>query len=164
MSLDWQGVADRMSVVKLTPLVCLLVPSLIVSSLPKRTRGLTFGIGRGGVVLGAGLIAAILTVGWILYPGFGVLPSILLFWLVGTAGVVIIATSVRPIAFVKPICTRCRLLPVIKEHESLHLVGLAEEGAVWASMRTRHSVESLALEGDPKICPFCPIPKRLKGN
>jgi len=89
---------------------------------------------------------------------------VLSFWLLGTTGTVMIAGSTKPLAFVKPICTRCRLLPIIKEHEAIHLSGLAAEVAVWSSMKSRHSVESLALEADPSICWFCPIPKRLSGH
>ena len=72
-----------------------------------------------------------------------------------------LASSLTPTAFVKPICLACRLLPVIEEHEALHLSGVASESAVWGSMKARHSVRSLSLEGDPAVCPFCPIPKRL---
>ena len=72
-----------------------------------------------------------------------------------------IVCSLRPTAFVKPICLKCRLLPVIEEHEAIHLSGVSSENEVWESMRSRHSVESLSLSGDPAICPFCPIPKRL---
>lgn len=82
-------------------------------------------------------------------------------WLFGTAGALIALSAVRPTAFVKPICVKCRLLPVIKEHEAIHLSGVSSEGAVWDSMRQRYSVENLSLEGDPAICPFCPIPRRL---
>ena len=83
------------------------------------------------------------------------------FWFIGTAGVATVFGAIRPTAYVKPICVKCRLLPVIKEHEAIHLTGVGNERDVWDSMRTRHSVRSLSLEGDPSICSFCPIPKRL---
>ena len=104
---------------------------------------------------------ASLVTGWLLTGPTGILGYLALFWLVGTTGLVMVVSGLRPIAFVKPICTRCRLLPIILEHEAIHLSGVAREGEVWTSMRQRHSVESLKLEGDPKICSFCPIPKRL---
>jgi hypothetical protein len=114
-----------------------------------------------GLVLGSVLVAASLCIGWLLGGLTGVLGYLVVFWLVGTTGVVVIASCLKPLAFVKPICIRCRLLPVIVEHEAIHLAGVAREKEVWASMRQRHSVESLKLEGGPAICPFCPIPKRL---
>jgi len=109
-------------------------------------------------------VIASLGIGWLLFELTGIVGYIVVFWLVGTTGLVIIASSLKPLAFVKPICTRCRLLPVIVEHEAIHLTGVAREEIVWASMRQRHSVESLNLEGDPAICLFCPIPKRLSGR
>ena len=142
----------------------LLIPSLLLSSLPVQTRGLTFHQGRSGFLLGGMLILGSIGLGTLLAPRLGYVVIPFLFWLIGTTGVAMAASSLTPVAFVKPICTRCRLLPVIKEHEAIHLAGVANERKVWASMRTRHSVESLSLEGDPTICTFCPIPKRLKGH
>ena len=100
-------------------------------------------------------------IGWLLGGVLGPAGLVLSFWLLGTTGLALFAGGVRPLAFVKPICVRCRLLPVIREHEAIHLSGVSAEEAVWESMRTRHSAESLSLEGDPAICSFCPIPKRL---
>jgi hypothetical protein len=158
---EWEKVADRMIVVKLTPLAGILVPSVGLSSLSRKTRGLSFFPGGSGLAMGASLTAGVVALGWLLSGYFGIWGAVLLFWLVGTTGVVMMAGSMRPIAFVKAICTRCRLLPVIKEHEAIHLAGVAAEKQVWASMKQRHSVESLRLEGDPAICWFCPIPERL---
>ncbi len=101
------------------------------------------------------------TLGWMIGGPFRVEGALVGLWLVGTYGVLLMVSSVRPFTMIKPICTRCRLLPIIKEHESIHLTGISGEREVWASMRTRHSVKSLGLEGDPSICWFCPIPKRL---
>jgi hypothetical protein len=94
----------------------------------------------------------------------GALGALAFFWLFGSAGVVMVANGVRPSAFVKPICVKCRLLPVIKEHEAIHLAGVESDDEVWEEMRTRHSCESLGLDGDPSICSFCPIPRRLRGS
>ena len=102
--------------------------------------------------------------GYLLFAPMGFLGPVVSVWLVGTAGAAIFASARKPTAFVKPICTRCRLLPIIREHESIHLTGVSKEGDVWASMRSRHTVQSLSLEGDPSICSFCPIPKRLAGH
>ena len=139
----------------------LVIPALIFPSLPKSTRGLTFYPGRAGLALGSALVLTSVVVGVLLARPTGVIGPILSFWVLGTAGVATLVGAVRPTAYVKPICTRCRLLPIIKEHEAIHLTGITSERVVWASMKTRHSCSSLGLEGDPAICSFCPIPKRL---
>jgi hypothetical protein len=102
-----------------------------------------------------------LVIGILLASPAGWWGFVLFFWLIGTAGLAMFASALRPTAFVKPICVKCRLLPIIREHEAIHLSGVAGEKAVWDSMKTRHSVESLSLSQDPTICSFCPIPKRL---
>lgn len=139
----------------------LFVPPLLVSALPKSTRGISFYPGKTGLALGVVLIFGGVTVGWLLGGPYSLVTAALGFWLLGTYGCLMILSSVRPLALVKPICTRCRLLPIIKEHEAIHLSGVADETGVWNSMKTRHSRESLRLDGDPAICWFCPIPKRL---
>jgi hypothetical protein len=151
----------RTRVVTLSPLLQLLIPSLLVPTFSKSTRGVSFHGGWSGLLLGFVLVVASLDIGWLLSGPTGILGYLVIFWLVGTTGVAMTVSSLKPLAFVKPICTRCRLLPIIVEHEAVHLTGVASEKEVWASMRQRHSVESLKLEGDPAICSFCPIPKRL---
>ncbi|MBI3841192.1 MAG: hypothetical protein HY297_04460 [Thaumarchaeota archaeon] len=160
----WESVALRLRVVSLTWIVRVLVPSLLVSSLPKRTRGISFHSGVSGMAVGFVVVAGSIVIGWLLGGSQGPLGAAVSFWLLGSTGLVMVASSLRPLAFVKPICVRCRLLPVIREHESIHLAGVSREETVWASMRLRHSTQSLALEADPAICWFCPIPKRLAGH
>lgn len=140
-----------------------LVPALIASAAPKGTRGLSLYPGRVGVALGAALIAGSAAVGAVVWEAFGAWWAFLPIWLLGTAGAAMIASGVRPVAFVKPLCTRCRLLPVIVEHESIHLAGVSSEEKVWAEMRRQHAPGSLALD-DSAICPFCPIPKRMAAS
>jgi len=158
---DWERINIKMKVVKLNWPVQLLVPALIFPSLSKGTRGLTFHPGRMGLAIGSLLTVSSAVIGALLIGPTGPVGPILSLWFMGTAGVATVVGSFRPIAFVKPICTRCRLLPIIKEHEAIHLSGVADEGKVWASMRSRHSGKSLSLEGDPAICTFCPIPRRI---
>ena len=158
---DWEPLVRRMKVVRLTVPLRVLVPALALPTLSKSTRGLTLYPGRPGSALGLLLMGASGLVGFMLYAPTGPVGPILSAWLIGTAGGAIFAASLAPTAFVKPICTTCRLLPTIKEHEAIPLAGIGSENAVWSSMKTRHSVESLSLVGDPAICPFCPIPKRL---
>jgi hypothetical protein len=157
----WGSIAGRLTIVKLSAPVVLLVPSLLIYALPKATRGFSFYPGRLGVALGGSLAAGSVLIGWLLGGAFAPEGAAIAFWLLGTTGVAMVVSTVRPLAFVKPICTRCRLLPIIGEHESLHLSGVVSESEVWSSMRTRHSNASLRVDGDPAICSFCPIPKRL---
>ena len=153
--------AKRTRVVTLSVPLRMSMPSLLIPTFSKSTRGVSFHGGRSGLLLGSVLVVASLDIGWLLRGSTGILGYFVAFWMVGTTGAAMMASSLKPIAFVKPICTKCRLLPVIVEHEAIHLTGVAREKEVWASMRQRHSVESLKFEGDPAICSFCPIPKRL---
>ncbi|MDG7006965.1 MAG: hypothetical protein JRN06_01825 [Nitrososphaerota archaeon] len=150
-----------MRVVRLTIPLQAMVPALAVPSLSRSTRGLTLYPGRTGAALGVLLMAMSAIVGGLLAGPMGAAGPILSAWVLGTAGGTMFIAAMTTTAFVKPICVRCRLLPIIREHEAIHLSGVASEGAVWRSMKTRHSVSSLSLEGDPAICPFCPIPRRL---
>ena len=142
--------------------VRLLIPSLLVTSFPKNAIGFSFESGRTGAVMGALALGASLVVGGMLYQVLGVLGAVLPLWAIGTTGAVMLLNSRRPMAFVKPLCSGCRLLPVIKEHEAIHLSGVESDAEVWGQMRSRYSCESLSLDGDPSICSFCPIPKRLE--
>jgi hypothetical protein len=153
--------AKKTKVIALSPLLQGLLPFLLAPTLSKSTRGVSFQRGRLSLLLGSILVLASLVMGWLLTGPTGIWGLLVVSWLVGTTGAVMVVSGLKPLAFVKPICTRCRLLPVIVEHEAIHLVGVTQEEKVWASMRQRHSVESLNLEGDPAICSFCPIPKRL---
>ena len=158
---DWRTVEAGMKVVTLGLRVKVLVPLLALASASQSTRGLTLYPGRPGVALGAAVMAASVAMAYALFPAAGILGAFLAVWLLGSAGAATFVAALRPTAFVKPICVRCRLLPIIREHEAIHLTGVASEGAVWASMKTRHTASSLSLDGDPTICAFCPIPKRL---
>ena len=149
-------------VVRLSLAVRLAVPSLLVSSLPRRARGFSFEGGRAGAGLGGALLTGAGLLGWALYPIAGRLGALLSAWLLGGTGAVMLYNASRKLAFVKPLCMGCRLLPVIEEHEALHLSGVESDDQIWREMRTRYSCESLSLDGDPAICSFCPIPKRLR--
>ncbi len=153
----------RMKVVPLTGLVKIAVPALLISSLPRNAIGFSFERGRFGALCGALLFAASMLIAFILSREIGILALPFAMWLMGGSSVLMIYNSTASsLAFVKPICARCRLRPVIEEHEAIHLGGVVEDGLVWREMKKRHSCESLSLDGDPNICSFCPIPKRLK--
>ena len=159
--LGWEQVAASLKVGRLSTPVQILVPALLVPTLPRSTRGISFPPGKPGLAIGVVLVLGGVSLGWLLGGDYGLEGALIGLWLLGSFGILLIVSSLRPFALVKPICTRCRLLPIIKEHEAIHLTGVAGESAVWESMRARHSVESLGLNGDPSICWFCPIPKRL---
>jgi len=158
------GVTKGMKVVPLTGLVKLAVPALFISSLPRNAIGFSFERGRFGALSGALLFAASILIAFILSREVGIILALpFSMWLMGGSSLLMIYNSTaNSLAFVKPICAGCRLRPVIEEHEAMHLGGVVAEGVVWREMKKRHSLESLSLEGDPNICWFCPIPKRLK--
>ena len=158
---DRERTLTDLRVVRLTLPLQLLVPSLLLPALSKSTRALSLFPGTRGLAIGSVLVIASLLAGALLIGPTGPWGGVVSVWFLGTAGLMLVMSAVRPTAFVKPICVKCRLLPIIKEHEAIHLSGVASEKAVWESMRSRHTVKSLALEGDPAICSFCPIPKRL---
>jgi hypothetical protein len=158
---EWRSIYANMRVVKLSVPLQILVPAFIFPSLSKKMRGMSLFPGKTGAALGAFICAASVFLGFLLAGPLGLPGFLLSLWIVGTPGMATLATVRKPTAFVKPICVKCRLLPIIKEHEAIHLSGVAAEGPVWDSMKARHSIESLGLAGDPAICYFCPIPKRL---
>ena len=161
--LYWGNTAEGMKVVKLSKLMLMAIPPLFVCSLPKNARGFSFERGEFGAFVGSILFSSSLIIGYLLSGAVGILAYPFSLWLLGATGVLMIYNSAgRSIAFVKPLCTTCRLLPIIQEHEALHLAGLDQDSDVWNLMRQRYSWESLSLDGDPTICSFCPIPKRLK--
>lgn len=158
---QWRQVAAGMRTLKLSMPMRFLFPSLLVSSMPRNAIGFSFERSRLGSAVGAFVLAGSLTLGALLFRAAGVLGFVLPVWLLGTTGVLMLATSLSPLAFVKPLCSGCRLLPVIEEHEAIHLAGVESDDEIWNVMRSRHSCESLGLNGDASICWFCPIPKRL---
>ena len=158
----WQDILAAMKAMRLSAPLRLLVPALLVSALPRSAIGFSFEGGKGGVTLGSLLVGTGLMIGGLVFPALGMAGAILPVWFLGSTGLVMLVGGLRPIAFVKTPCTDCRLFPVVKEHEAIHLSGVESDDEVWRSMRTRYTCESLSLEGDPRICWFCPIQKRLR--
>ena len=154
---------DGITVLPLSKLLRLLLPPLFVSSLPRRAIGFSFPRGAEGTLLGASLICATATLSYLLNSAFGIYAALGMVWLIGGTGVVILYNSTRHgLAFVKQMCSTCRLRPIIEEHEMMHLNGEPSEEAVWRETKKKYSYESLELGTDPKIHSFCPIAKRLK--
>jgi hypothetical protein len=152
-----------MRVVVLSPLVKIASPSLLVSSLPKRAIGFSFPRGREGLMVGAALLSLTFVIGYAFYASIGPAAIILALWLFGgTGGAMLYNASGSGIAFVKPLCSTCRLLPIIEEHEAIHLSGVASEERCWEDAKKNYSYSGLGLGSDPRICVFCPIAKRLR--
>lgn len=154
---------DGVVVLPLSKLLRLLLPPLLISSLPRRAIGFSFPRGAEGKLLGVALIGGTAAISFLLDGAFGVYAALAMVWLMGGTGVVILYNSVGPgVAFVKQMCSTCRLRPIIEEHEMMHLNGERSEDAVWDAAKKRYSYEGLGLGTDPKIHSFCPIAKRLK--
>jgi hypothetical protein len=150
-------------VLPLTALVRLLVPPLLISSLPRRAIGFSFPRGREGLSLGSLLLFSMAALSIVLYGTLGAWSAVAMVWLFGGTGVIMLLNSTgRGLAFVKQMCSTCRLRPIIEEHEAMHLNGEPSEDEVWRETKRRYSYEGLGLGSDPKIHSFCPIAKRLK--
>ncbi len=161
------GLARGMKVVRLTGLVRAAVPALYITSLPRNAIGFSFEGGVFGALCGALLLVASMLIAFVLSRAVGLLLAFpFSMWLIGGSSVLMIYNSAASsLAFVKPLCSGCRLRPIIEEHEAIHLRGVVQDGLVWREMKKRgYSTESLSLDGDPRICTFCPIPKRLKDD
>ncbi|HUI85603.1 MAG TPA: hypothetical protein VLY21_00415 [Nitrososphaerales archaeon] len=149
-------------VVRLSVPLRLAVPSLLISSLPRRAIGFSYERGAQGALTGSALLGGSLLAGAMLAPALGPAALAVLVWLVGSTGLVMLVNSATGLAFVKPLCTGCRLLPIIKEHEAMHMGGVESDAEIWDSVRGKYSYEGLSLGTDPAVCGFCPIAKRLK--
>jgi len=156
---------DGVIVLPLSKVMRLLLPPLLVSSLPRRAIGFSFPRGAEGKVLGLSLLGATAALSILLNSAFGILAALTMIWLMGGTGAVILYNSTRHgLAFVKQMCSTCRLRPIIEEHEMMHLNGVSSEEAVWNAAKKKYSYEGLGLGTDSKIHSFCPIAKRLKEN
>jgi hypothetical protein len=156
---------DGVIVLPLSIMLRLLLPPLLVTSLPKKAIGFSFPRGAEGKVLGVSLVGATAAVSFLLNNAFGIYAALAMVWLMGGTGAVIIYNSTgHGLAFVKQMCSTCRLRPIIEEHEIMHLNGEPSEEVVWRETRKKYSYDELGLGTDPKIHSFCPIAKRLKEN
>jgi hypothetical protein len=156
---------DGIIVIPLSRLLMLAVPPLWVSSLPKKAIGFSLPRGNEGKLLGACILVATSLIGLLALQSFGAVALLGIVWLTGGMGVLMIYNSTRQgVAFVKLMCSTCRLRPIIEEHEIMHLRGEPSEEVVWRETLKKYSYEGLGLGTDPKIHSFCPIAKRLKEN
>jgi len=151
--------------ITMTRLVLLAFPPLFFSSLPKRAIGFSYPSGNEGRALGVALAATTALIGILLYAAAGVPAFLLVLWLTGgTAGLMLYNSTGGRVAFLKHYCAACRLRPLIEEHETMHLAGEPSEEVIWSEARRKYSYDGLSLAGDPRICSFCPIAKRLRAH
>ena len=154
-----------MRFVVLSTIVKMAFPPLFLSSLPKRAIGFSYPSGNEGRVLGLSLLGMTGALGFLLSMSIGPAGDLVMAWLTGGTAVLMLYNSTQcRVAFLKEYCSGCRLRPIIEEHESMHLNGERSEDVVWGETRKRYSYEGLALAGDPNICTFCPIAKKLRNN
>mgnify|MGYP001619573930 CR=1 FL=1 len=153
------------TVVTLSTLVKIALPPLFIASLPKRAIGFSYPRGREGQALAISLLVLTVTLLLALSRSLGLLAIPLAFWVVGGTALVVMYNCATPgMAFVKELCSTCRLRPLIEEHEAMHLEGESCECPVWSVTKRRYSYDGLGLGNDPRICSFCPIAKHLKEN
>ena len=151
--------------VVLSTMVKLAFPPLFLSSIPKRAIGFSYPSGNEGRVLGFSLLGATGALGLLLSTTIGPAGDLVMAWLTGgTAALILYNSTQCRVAFLKEYCSSCRLRPIIEEHESMHLDGERSEDVIWGEARKKYSYESLSLAGDPNICSFCPIAKKLRNN
>jgi hypothetical protein len=151
--------------VVLSTLVKVAFPPLLLSSLPKRAIGFSYPSGTEGRVLGLSLLGVTGTLGFLLSTSIGPAGDLVMAWLTGGTAVLMLYNSTTcRIAFLKEYCSSCRLRPIIEEHELMHLNGERSEEVVWGEARKKYTYESLSLAGDPEICTFCPIAKKLRND
>ncbi len=149
--------------VTLSTVVKLAFPPLYLSSLPKRAIGFSYPSGNEGKLLGLTLLGVTTSTGLLLARSIGPLGLLLMVWLTGGTGALMLYNSTQcRVAFLKEYCSSCRLRPIIEEHESMHLHGVRSEDVVWGETMKKYTYDGLSLAGDPNICTFCPIAKKLR--
>lgn len=154
---------DGVLVLPLSNILRVALPPLLISSIPKRAIGFSFPRGSEGKLLGVSLLVATAAISFLADKAYGPVAALAMIWLAGGTGVAMLYNSTtHGLAFVKQMCSTCRLRPIIEEHEMMHLNGESSEEAVWALARKKYSYDALGLGTDPKIHSFCPIAKRLK--
>jgi hypothetical protein len=152
-------------VVTLSGLVKSALPALYIASLPKISIGFSYPRGRVGQAIGISLFILTITLSLALSRPLGLLAIAIVFWVVGgTSLVMMFNCATSGVAFVKELCSTCRLRPLIEEHEAMHLGGETSEGPVWSLTKKKYTYDGLGLGNDPRICSFCPIAKHLREN
>src|SRR5438309_10794986 len=91
---EWEMIASKMKVVRLTIPLQLLVPALMLPFLSRSTRGVTLYPGRFGLALGLFMVGSTLVISGLLLGPTGFIGPALVIWTVGTAGIAMVASAV----------------------------------------------------------------------
>ncbi len=147
----------------LGPLIYAILPFIILASFRKKVLAFTMLKGKTELFVGIALVPSSLIIGRALYLLIGGYAYPLLLWVIGGIGVMMIVHSLSSgLIFVKPMCNSCTFLPLILEHENLHISGIGGEAQVWSKIQKKYDWQK--LKKPQQICPHCPIPGHMKAK
>lgn len=140
-----------------------MLPVIILACYRKRMLAFTMLKSRSELFVGLALVPTSLIVAWAFYFVIGGYSYPLLMWTLGGVGVMMVVHSLSSgLIFVKPKCNSCSFLPLIIEHENLHIAGIHSEAKVWASIKERFNWETVIKP--QKVCAHCPIPGHMQAK
>ena len=155
-------VRGQAKVLHLSLVLRILAPSLLLRSASKSAIGFAFLRTFETLLAGFMSLLSSLLLGYLFYSTIGIASFPLFIWLLGSAGVLMIAHCVGPgYIFVKSLCGGCKLRPVIVEHEAVHISGISSEVEVWRRLKIMFNNTFPNLVSDYEICTFCPIVNHL---
>ena len=144
-------------------LIYVILPFIILASFRKKVLAFTMLKGRTELFVGIALIPTSIIIGRAFYLLIGGYAYPLLFWVLGGMGVMMIVHSLSPgLIFVKPMCNSCTFLPLILEHENLHISGIRGETQVWSKIKKIYDWQK--IRKPQQICAHCAIPGRMKAK
>jgi len=154
---------NKQTRIVLGPLIYAILPFIILVSFRKKVLAFTMLRGKTELFVGIALVPASLIVGRALYLLIGGYAYPLLLWVLGGVGIMMIVHSLSSgLIFVKPMCNSCTFLPLILEHEKLHISGIRDETQVWSKIRKMYDWHK--IRKPKQICSHCPIPGHMKGK
>lgn len=149
-------------VLHLSLVLRILTPSLLLRSASKNAIGFAFLRTIETLLAGFMSLLSSILLGYLFYSTIGLASFPLFVWLVGSAGIVMIAHCVGPgYIFVKSLCAGCKLRPIIIEHEAVHISGISSEAEVWRRLKGIFNNSFQNLASDYEVCTFCPIVDHL---
>lgn len=147
----------------LSPLIYAILPFIILVSFRKKVLAFTMMKGKSELYVGMALIPASIVIGRAFYFLVGGYSYPLVFWVLGGVGIMMVVHSLSPgLIFVKPMCNACTFLPLIMEHENLHISGIHGEVQVWSRIKEKYDWKK--IRKPQKICPHCPIPGHMQAK
>ncbi len=147
----------------LGPLVYAILPFIILASFRKKVLAFTMLKRKSELYVGLALIPTSVIVGQAFYFLIGWYSYPLLLWVLGGIGVIMVVHSLSSgLIFVKPMCNSCSFLPLILEHENLHISGIRGEAQVWSKIKKMYDWQT--IRKPQKICLHCPIPGHMQAK